>query len=273
VWLGASIEDMRVAERAAILAAVPARVRFVSYEPALGPLDDMPLTGIDWVIYGGESGPRRRPEDKAWARSMRDRCRAAGIAFWHKQSAHRRPGRGVALGWRAHPRMAAQRPVAHRHGDRSGDRRVNMWTTKPGLLLAGLIVLGGGVIATDLVVAARAASPVATIVVSGLALALLAGAGAVLAGQYVAGHRERQRIARCRAVGMDDELAGLLGRALPSDRIDLALAHWSDPAVVAQWRDEGWFELREDGHVLFFCQSLQRSVGGRSQPRSRARRA
>ena len=113
VWLGASIEDMRVAERAALLAAVPARVRFISYEPALGPLDDLPLAGIDWVIYGAESGPDRRPEDKAWARSMRDRCRAAGIAFWHKQSAHRRPGRGVALdGRRIHEWPASALPLA-----------------------------------------------------------------------------------------------------------------------------------------------------------------
>ena len=97
VWLGTSIEDMQVAERAAILAAVPARVRFISYEPALGPLDNLPLAGIHWVIYGAESGPDWRPEDKAWARSMRDRCRDAGIAFWHKQSNHLYPGRGERL--------------------------------------------------------------------------------------------------------------------------------------------------------------------------------
>ena len=97
VWLGVSIEDMQVAERADLLASVPARVRFISYEPALGSLDDLPLTGIHWVIYGAESGPNRRPENKLWARSMRDRCRTEGVSFFHKQSSHVRPGQGQEL--------------------------------------------------------------------------------------------------------------------------------------------------------------------------------
>jgi protein gp37 len=97
VWLGVSIEDMRVAWRADALRQIPAVVRFVSYEPALGPLDQMSLDGIDWVIYGGESGIARRPEDKDWARSMRDRCRSAGIAFFHKQSSHRFTEHGIEL--------------------------------------------------------------------------------------------------------------------------------------------------------------------------------
>ena len=112
VWLGTSIEDMKVADRAEVLAAVPARVRFISYEPALGPLDDLPLAGIDWVIYGGESGPNRRPEDKAWARRMRDRCADRGIAFWHKQSSDRHPGQGVELeGQLIHEWPASALPV------------------------------------------------------------------------------------------------------------------------------------------------------------------
>ena len=143
------------------------------------------------------------------------------------------------------------------------------------LLIGALVSIGlatavfGLAIAGLLLGASDAAWPGRLMLASAL-VALIGLAAAIAAnGPY----RERQRIARCRAAGMDDELAGLIGRALPDDRIDLALAHWSDPAVVAQWRDEGWFELREDGHVLFFCRSLQRSVGGRSQPRSRARRA
>src|SRR5262249_35245065 len=56
VWLGTSIESMKVAERADYLREILAAVRFISYEPALGPLDELDITGIDWVIYGGESG-------------------------------------------------------------------------------------------------------------------------------------------------------------------------------------------------------------------------
>ena len=97
VWLGTSIEDMRVADRAACLAGVPARVRFISYEPALGPLDDLGLDGIHWVIYGGESGPHFRPDNPDWARSMRDRCKDLDIDFWYKQSAARRSEQGRTL--------------------------------------------------------------------------------------------------------------------------------------------------------------------------------
>mgnify|MGYP001369183634 CR=1 FL=1 len=97
VWLGVSVEDMRVASRVDALRQIPAAVRFVSYEPALGPLDDLDLTGVDWVIYGGESGPGFRPEDKAWARVMRDRCAAEGVAFFHKQSAAIRTEMGIEL--------------------------------------------------------------------------------------------------------------------------------------------------------------------------------
>jgi protein gp37 len=97
VWLGTSIEDMRVAERADILRRIPAVVRFISYEPALGPLDDLDLTGIDWVIYGGESGKNYRKEDKNWARTMHTKCSDAGIAFFHKQSNGLRTEMGIEL--------------------------------------------------------------------------------------------------------------------------------------------------------------------------------
>src|SRR3990167_2387166 len=97
VWLGTSIEDMRVASRADHLREIPATVRFLSYEPALGPLDDLNLSGIQWVIYGGESGSGWRREDKNWARTMRDKCSRAGIAFFHKQSAGWRTELGIEL--------------------------------------------------------------------------------------------------------------------------------------------------------------------------------
>jgi protein gp37 len=85
LWLGTSIEDMRVARRADALRAVPAAVRFISAEPLLGPLDELDLRDIDWVIGGGESGRQFRPCDPQWARGLRDTCREAGVAFFWKQ--------------------------------------------------------------------------------------------------------------------------------------------------------------------------------------------
>lgn len=97
VWLGTSIEDARVGHRADALRAIPAVVRFVSYEPALGPLNELDLTGIDWIIYGGESGPGWRAEHKDWARVMYRKCRDAEVAFFHKQSAGYRTELGIDL--------------------------------------------------------------------------------------------------------------------------------------------------------------------------------
>jgi protein gp37 len=81
VWLGVSIENNDYVFRANLLREIPAVVRFVNYGPALGPLDQLDLTGIDWVIYEGESGPGFRDHDLAWPRDMRRRCAEAGKAF------------------------------------------------------------------------------------------------------------------------------------------------------------------------------------------------
>ncbi len=85
VWLGVTVEDRRYGlPRIDRLRQVSARVRFLSVEPLpedLGPLD---LGGIDWVIVGGESGPDARPMRPEWALAVRDRCRAAGVAFLFK---------------------------------------------------------------------------------------------------------------------------------------------------------------------------------------------
>jgi protein gp37 len=97
VWLGVSIENNEFRHRADFLREIPAPVRFVSYEPALGPLDLLDLTGIDWVIYGGESGPKFRPHDLSWPRQMRDVCREAGAAFFFKQSSAIRNETGTTL--------------------------------------------------------------------------------------------------------------------------------------------------------------------------------
>jgi protein gp37 len=85
IWLGTSIESNRYAFRADHLRETPAMVRFLSCEPLLGPLPDLDLTGIDWVIAGGESGPGARPMASAWVRDLRDRCVDAGVAFSFKQ--------------------------------------------------------------------------------------------------------------------------------------------------------------------------------------------
>jgi protein gp37 len=76
---------------------IPAVVRFISYEPAIGPLDDLDISGIDWIIYGGESGPGHRPENKDWARVMHTKCSENGTAFFHKQSAGWRTELGIEL--------------------------------------------------------------------------------------------------------------------------------------------------------------------------------
>lgn len=119
VWLGTSVEDQAAADlRVPQLVTVPARVRFLSCEPLLGPVT-LPFgcgcddgtegghaaidptcprhgagPGIDWVIVGGESGPGFRPMDKAWARGIRDQCDEARVAFFYKQDGGLRPGHG-----------------------------------------------------------------------------------------------------------------------------------------------------------------------------------
>jgi protein gp37 len=97
VWLGTSIENNEYVHRADDLRHIPATVRFVSYEPALGPLDRLNLTGLDWVIYGGESGPEHRPHDLTWPRQMKAMCESAGVAFFYKQSAALRTELGTTL--------------------------------------------------------------------------------------------------------------------------------------------------------------------------------
>jgi protein gp37 len=85
VWQGVSVEGPKVAWRIDELRGVPAAVRFLSVEPFLAALPDLDLTGIDWVIVGGESGPAARPMDPAWVREVRASCQAQGVAFFFKQ--------------------------------------------------------------------------------------------------------------------------------------------------------------------------------------------
>ncbi len=85
VWVGTSVGIADALPRVGILRDTPAAVRFLSLEPLLGPLPGLDLSGIDWVIAGGESGPGARPMDPAWARGLRDSCVARGVPFFFKQ--------------------------------------------------------------------------------------------------------------------------------------------------------------------------------------------
>jgi protein gp37 len=85
VWMGVSIENADYAYRIEHLRRTGAAVKFLSLEPLLGPLDNLSLADIHWVIAGGESGPGARPMKAAWVRSIRDQCEAARVAFHFKQ--------------------------------------------------------------------------------------------------------------------------------------------------------------------------------------------
>ena len=85
VWMGVSVENSDYTRRAELIATVPAAVRFLSVEPMLGPIPDLPLDGIDWVIVGGESGPKARPMLAEWADDIRVQCQRREVAFFFKQ--------------------------------------------------------------------------------------------------------------------------------------------------------------------------------------------
>jgi len=85
VWLGVTVENAYHLDRIDLLRRTHAAVRFISFEPLLGPVDNVDLTGIHWVIVGGESGPNARPMQIEWARSLRDQCTRAGVKFFFKQ--------------------------------------------------------------------------------------------------------------------------------------------------------------------------------------------
>ena len=85
LWVGVSIETQEYVWRADLLRTVPASVRFLSIEPLLGPITCLDLSGIGWVIVGGESGPRARPMEVEWVRTLRDLCRGSGVPFFFKQ--------------------------------------------------------------------------------------------------------------------------------------------------------------------------------------------
>jgi len=94
IWFGVSVEDGSRKSRIAHLRQSPARIRFLSVEPLIGPMGTLELEGIDWVIVGGESGPRARPMQADWVRSVRDQCERQNVAFFFKQWGGYRPKSG-----------------------------------------------------------------------------------------------------------------------------------------------------------------------------------
>jgi protein gp37 len=108
VWLGTSVENEDYLERIDLLRLVPARIRFVSFEPLLGPIIDPDLNGIHWAIVGGESGPRARTMERWWAEELRDTCKQQGVAFFFKQwggARKKKTGRVLAgRTWNEYPR-------------------------------------------------------------------------------------------------------------------------------------------------------------------------
>jgi protein gp37 len=97
IWLGVSVEDSRHKNRIEHLRQINSDARFISFEPLLGPIGDVNLTGIAWAIVGGESGPKARPMMPDWATQLRKTCRDFGVAFFFKQWGGARPKSGGRL--------------------------------------------------------------------------------------------------------------------------------------------------------------------------------
>lgn len=113
IWLGVSIEDAKNTVRLNHLRSAPATTKFVSFEPLIAPVGKVDLTGVDWAIVGGESGPRSRPMDEAWATEIRDQCTTAKVAFFFKQWGGVRPKSGGRLlhgrEWNEYPSAPVRR--------------------------------------------------------------------------------------------------------------------------------------------------------------------
>ena len=117
LWMGTSVEDAKTTARIDQLRRVPAAVRFLSLEPLLGPLDDLALDGIHWVIVGGESGPRARPIEETWIESILRQCQAANVPFFFKQwGGVQKKKAGRSLNGRTYDEFPAIIPDSERSG-------------------------------------------------------------------------------------------------------------------------------------------------------------
>ncbi len=110
IWLGVSVENAQNAVRLTHLKAAQATIKFVSFEPLIGPVGPVDLSGIDWAIVGGESGPRARPMEEAWVLEIRERCHIDKVAFFFKQWGGFRPKAGGRTlrgrEWNQYPRVS-----------------------------------------------------------------------------------------------------------------------------------------------------------------------
>ncbi len=97
IWLGVSVEDAAHKSRIQHLRQINSEARFISFEPLLGSIGEVNLTGIAWAIVGGESGPKSRPMMPEWATELRDVCRLFNVAFFFKQWGGARPKSGGRL--------------------------------------------------------------------------------------------------------------------------------------------------------------------------------
>ncbi|MGO8880655.1 MAG: DUF5131 family protein [Desulfomonilaceae bacterium] len=97
VWLGVTVESSKYLNRLDLLRQQDVSVKFVSFEPLLGPIPESAIEGLDWAIVGGESGPKARPMDLKWARDLRDFCSFYDVPFWFKQVGGRDKAKGGEL--------------------------------------------------------------------------------------------------------------------------------------------------------------------------------
>ena len=115
IWLGVSVEDAAHVSRIVHLKEIRSEARFISFEPLLGPIDDVDLKDIAWAIVGGESGPGARPMHPDWARRLRDICERDGVAFFFKQWGGPRPKSGGRLldgeEWNGFPWQVVPEPI------------------------------------------------------------------------------------------------------------------------------------------------------------------
>lgn len=132
LWMGCTVENAGYTWRLDYLRQLPAKTRFISFEPLLGDVGNVDLTGIDMVIVGAESGAGRRPFDKQWARNIRGQCRKYDVAFFYKQSSGMKPGTDPELdGQIFHEFPRGMSPLKgkpeplYRAGKKNGDRLMN----------------------------------------------------------------------------------------------------------------------------------------------------
>ena len=128
IWCGVSVEDAQATVRIGHLRASPAGLRFLSVEPLVGPLGPLDLGGIDWIIAGGESGPRAAPLHPDWLREVRDQCLTQNVAFFFKQWGGLRPKSGGreldGREWNGFPAAragASRSPTSPASGSRPGN--------------------------------------------------------------------------------------------------------------------------------------------------------